>query len=135
MIGALVLSLAVTAYGVPGSGTITIDERGHFVRHFNTGPASEGEGWDGRNAWRSDGTGMARVQGDPAERAEILGWSNALRNALDAGRAHAVTASSQDSVDITFAGARRTLGSAIPADSANFGDRSEQVGIAARLEL
>ncbi|HEV8020162.1 MAG TPA: aspartyl protease family protein [Candidatus Lustribacter sp.] len=114
MIEALVLSLAVTAYGVPGTGTITIDERGRFVRRFDAGPASEGEGWDGRNAWRSDATGMPRVQGDPAERAEILGWSHALRNALEAGKTHALVTSSQDSVDITFAGARRSLGVLVP---------------------
>ncbi|HZO94511.1 MAG TPA: pepsin/retropepsin-like aspartic protease family protein [Candidatus Baltobacteraceae bacterium] len=102
------LSLDLRAYGVRGRGTIVVDVRdGRFVRRFALGPASEAEGWNGAAAWRSDATGMARVQGDRGERAEIAGWSRALLAALRGGAASALTASSQDTDRIAFSGFRR----------------------------
>jgi hypothetical protein len=114
MIAALVLSLAVNAYGVPGTGTLIVDSRGNFTRTFSAGPASEREGWNGRDAWRADATGFARVQGDLAERNEIRGWSRAFRGALFAGTAQTQTASSQEHVRISFSGLHRVAGAWIP---------------------
>jgi hypothetical protein len=114
MIAALVLSLAVNAYGVPGTGTLTVDARGDFSRTFDAGPASEHEGWNGRDAWRADATGLARSEGDLAERNEIRGWSRAFRGALFAGTAQAQTASSQERVRISFGGLQRTGSTWIP---------------------
>jgi hypothetical protein len=70
------LRLAVTAYGIRGSGELLIDRaRGRFVRRFRTGPASEREGFDGVRAWRADATGMPRIEGNADERGGIVAWS------------------------------------------------------------
>ncbi len=102
---ALRLNLRVNAYGVQGSGTIIVDPAtGWFVRRFVAGPASESEGWDGAHAWRGDATGMPRVQSDAGEIHEIVGWSQALKRALQDRAAHASSNSSQDTVAVAFTG-------------------------------
>lgn len=110
------LNLAVTAYGVPGTGTIDIDlTRPRFARRFNAGPASESEGFDGSVAWRADATGMPRIQGDPGEKTEIAGWLRALEAALQRGTTSGVTQSSQDRDAITFSGFKIERGLHIPS--------------------
>jgi hypothetical protein len=105
---ALVMHLSVNAYGVLGTGTIVLDTRtGHFVRRFNAGPASEQEGWDGVRAWRADATGTARIQGNSAERSEILQWSSALLRAVGTSAHVEHLRGSTDHVTVVFAGYRR----------------------------
>ncbi|HEY0615297.1 MAG TPA: aspartyl protease family protein [Candidatus Elarobacter sp.] len=76
------LRLDVSSYGIRGPGEILIDRaEGRFVRRFETGPASEREGFDGVRAWRADATGMPRIEGNADERGDILAWSYLLARA------------------------------------------------------
>lgn len=73
------LRLDVTTYGVPGHGEIVIDRTlGRFVRRFDAGPVSEREGWDGAHPWRTDATGMPRIEGNVDERGVIRAWARLL---------------------------------------------------------
>jgi hypothetical protein len=99
----VLLHVRTDVYGVAGTGTIAIDRlTGRFARNFLAGPASEGEGWDGERAWRSDATGMGRIQGNAGERAEILGWSAALVRALGSSPARVVVSSGRDRDTLSF---------------------------------
>jgi predicted aspartyl protease len=111
----VVMHVDVNAYGVPGKGTIVVDRAtGHFVRRFSAGPASEQEGWDGSHAWRADATGLARVEGNAGERAEIVAWSSALTRAIDAPPHRVRVAGTSDHIDITFEAYRRISGLSVP---------------------
>lgn len=79
------LRLDVTAYGIPGRGEILVDRTsGRFVRRFDAGPVSEREGWDGVRPWRTDASGMPRVEGNVDERGVIRAWSRLLAAPSDA---------------------------------------------------
>jgi hypothetical protein len=111
----VVMHVAANVYGVEGTGTITVDRStGRFVRRFDAGPASEGEGWDGRHAWRSDATGMGRIQGNAGERAEIVQWSAALVHALSAPVSRAVVTGGRDRDVLSFEQYRQRAGLDIP---------------------
>jgi hypothetical protein len=111
----VVMHVDVNAYGVPGTGTIIVDRAsGHFVRRFAAGPASEQEGWDGTHAWRADATGMARVEENVGERAEIVAWSAALVGSIDASRHRVRIAGSSDHIDVAFESYRRVDGLSVP---------------------
>lgn len=111
----VVFHVAANVYGVPGTGTITLDRAtGRFARRFDAGPASEGEGWDGDHAWRADATGMGRVQGNAGERAEIVQWSAALVRALIAAPSRVVVSSGRDRDAISFADYRVRTGLTVP---------------------
>jgi hypothetical protein len=113
---ALVMHLGVNAYGVRGTGTLMLDpHNGHFVRRFTAGAASEQEGWDGIHAWRADATGTSRVQGNTGERGEILQWSNALVQAVNARAHDAHLAGSTDRVTVHFEAYRRFGTVALPS--------------------
>ncbi len=99
----VVMRVRVNAYGVFGDGTIAVDRlTGRFVRRFDAGPASEQEGFDGVRAWRADATGMARVQGNSAERGEIVEWSSALVHATTAVTPRAELYGSTDRIHVAF---------------------------------
>jgi hypothetical protein len=73
------LNVDVTVYGVAGRGQFVVDRAtGAFVRRFDAGPVSEHEGWDGVHAWRTDATGMPRIEGNVDERGAIVAWSRLL---------------------------------------------------------
>ncbi len=65
--------LAVHAYGMTGSGVLRVDLSAKAYRRTSTlGPASEGEGYTGRDAWLSDATEDVRVQnGSPEAKALV----------------------------------------------------------------
>ncbi|HEV3088266.1 MAG TPA: retroviral-like aspartic protease family protein [Candidatus Elarobacter sp.] len=94
------LQLDVTAYGVAGRGTLLVDRvSGAFVRRFDAGPVSEGEGWDGARAWRADATGMPRIEGNVDERGAIVAWAHALAPAAFAQPCGCGTRAPEISVD------------------------------------
>jgi hypothetical protein len=123
----LVLHLAISAYGVPGTGTIAIDRQTQaFVRRFDAGAASEREGFDGMRAWRADATGMPRVQGNSGERGEIMQWSTALHAALGACPSHAYLSGATDHVTVDFTRCRTMDGVRVPS---RLVFRSQQNGV------
>ncbi|HTW86330.1 MAG TPA: retropepsin-like aspartic protease [Candidatus Sulfotelmatobacter sp.] len=82
------LRLDVVAYGVHGSGELLVDRAtARFVRRFDAGPVSEREGWDGTHAWRADATGMARIEGNRAQRDAIRAFARAFARVLGGGTA------------------------------------------------
>ncbi|MBV8489530.1 MAG: hypothetical protein JO199_03295, partial [Candidatus Eremiobacteraeota bacterium] len=69
------VTLNVNAYGIPGTGTMTIDRRtGRYVQRYAAGPVSFAQGFDGTRAWDADPTGMPAVQGNVTQRGTVLVW-------------------------------------------------------------
>lgn len=70
------LNVEVAEYGLRGTGTILVDRRsGRYVRHFDVGPATDGDGFDGTDAWSSDAGNAVYRQGNADTRAQIMAWS------------------------------------------------------------
>ncbi|HEY1428595.1 MAG TPA: pepsin/retropepsin-like aspartic protease family protein [Candidatus Tumulicola sp.] len=78
------MSFGVRQFGVRGSAVIVIDRRdGRYVRRIADGPASSAEGYDGRNIWIADAANNTYLQGNADTRAEVLRWSQLLRDFVD----------------------------------------------------
>lgn len=69
------MNMKVNAYGINGTGTLLVDRRtGRYFQHFDIGPASFYQGFDGARAWESDAKGATAVQGNAVDRGTILAW-------------------------------------------------------------
>lgn len=69
------MNMKVDAYGINGNGTLLVDRRtGRYFQHFDIGPASFYQGFDGARAWESDGKGATAIQGNAVDRGTVIAW-------------------------------------------------------------
>lgn len=81
------LGMTVDGYGIDGTATLLVDrERARYVEHFNLGPQSFYQGFDGLHAWQADVNGTTALQGNSLDRATVRAWGDlfAFRRPPDA---------------------------------------------------
>jgi hypothetical protein len=82
------LHMTVIGYGMPGSATLLVDrERARYIEHFDLGPQSFYQGFDGMRAWQADATGTTAIQGNSIDRSVVRAWGDlfAFDRPADAG--------------------------------------------------
>lgn len=69
------LDMTVNAYGIDGTATMLVDRAtGRYNEHWNVGPQSFYQGFDGTRAWQADVNGTSAVQGNAIDRGTIAAW-------------------------------------------------------------
>ena len=80
------LRMSLTGYGLHGSATLLVDrENARYTEHFNLGPQSFSQGYDGVRAWQADAAGTAAIQGNSIDRATVRAWGELFAAAGTAG--------------------------------------------------
>ncbi|HEY7993981.1 MAG TPA: retropepsin-like aspartic protease, partial [Candidatus Eremiobacteraceae bacterium] len=71
------LHMTVDGYGMGGSATLLVDrEQARYVEHFDLGPQSFYQGFDGLRAWQADANGTTAQQGNSLDRATVRAWGD-----------------------------------------------------------
>jgi len=69
------MKMKVNGYGIPGSATLLVDRTsGRYIEHFDLGPQSFYQGFDGTRAWQADVNGTLAVQGNAFDSGTIRSW-------------------------------------------------------------
>lgn len=70
------MEMRVRGYGLDGTGEMIFDRSsGRFVQRISLGPDSQWIGFDGKDAWFADATGLAITEGNADQRSAILAWA------------------------------------------------------------
>ena len=110
------MSVTVSEYGLRGTGVILVDRRkGRYIRRFNVGPASDGDGFDGKTAWISDAGNAVYPQGNADTRARIRTWAKLLQRfgTKNIPRSARIRVG-EDRETVTFSDLRRIDGAWVP---------------------
>jgi len=110
------LNVDVSEYGLQGKGTILVDRvTGRFIRQFNVGPASDGDGYNGQETWISDAGSAVYPQTNADTQARIMTWSKLLAQFGSSDvPAHTTMRVGQGREDVAFADVRRVDGGNVP---------------------
>src|SRR5690242_1801914 len=69
------LDMTINAYGIDGNAMLLVDRKsGRYTEHFNAGPQSFYQGFDGSRAWLADMNGTSAVQGNAFDRGRFVAW-------------------------------------------------------------
>ena len=84
--------MAVDGYGMDGSATLLVDrEQARYIEHFDLGPQSFYQGYDGSRAWQADVNGTTAIQGNSLDRSTVRAWGDLFAFQRPAGAPGSVT--------------------------------------------
>jgi len=86
------LQMTVDGYGMDGSATLLVDrEQARYIEHFDLGPQSFYQGYDGSRAWQADVNGTTAIQGNSLDRSTVRAWGDLFAFQRPAGAPGSVT--------------------------------------------